>query len=51
MSGEPNYYYGQQPGIPQSQSFEWGNVQSEGITFSMDPNFGQEQSVSFFIHE
>merc|ERR1712136_37149 len=48
MSGEPNYYYGQQPGIPQSQSFEWGNVQSEGITFSMDPNFGQEQQFQSF---
>jgi len=45
MSGEPNYYYGQHPGIPQNQNFEWGDVPSEGITFSMDPNFGQEQLV------
>jgi len=48
MSGEPNYYYGQHPGIPQNQNFEWGDVPSEGITFSMDPNFGQEQQFQSF---
>ena len=43
MSGDPNYYYGQHPGVPQAQSYEWGDAQNDGITFSMDPNFGQEQ--------
>lgn len=48
-AGDQNYYYGQQSGMPQATNFEWGSLnQGEGISFSMDANFGQEQQFQSF---